>query len=184
MQSRYYNPDWGRFINADATEVLGLTKGVLLSHNAFAYCANNPVMGSDPSGYFSIDNNIYLGVGSNMSINTSGHWQWIPFNAGINGSIHLKLTAGFLGLAVATAITKATLVKMIGTWLTRNTWFKEIIYGAIGSTFLAGLVYNRIIKFIVSKLTSVLKLADNAILKIPGADYVVVNTKFYFNIGV
>jgi RHS repeat-associated protein len=49
--SRYYNPEIGRFINADDTGILQLTQGELLSHNMFAYCVNNPVMKSDPSGY-------------------------------------------------------------------------------------------------------------------------------------
>ena len=48
LQSRYYNPDWGRFINADA--IIGQT-GELLGHNIFAYCKNNPVNMEDPSGF-------------------------------------------------------------------------------------------------------------------------------------
>ena len=48
MQSRYYNPDWGRFINADA--IIGQI-GVLLSHNMFSYCANNPTTMKDPTGF-------------------------------------------------------------------------------------------------------------------------------------
>ena len=51
LQSRYYNPDWGRFINADAE---GGKVGELLSHNVFAYCLNNPVNMSDPDGHWSI----------------------------------------------------------------------------------------------------------------------------------
>lgn len=47
LNSRYYNPEWGRFISADS--ILGQTGG-LLSHNLFAYCRNNPVMYSDSSG--------------------------------------------------------------------------------------------------------------------------------------
>lgn len=47
MQSRYYNPEWGRFINADS---LGGKVGELLSHNVFTYCKNNPVNFSDPNG--------------------------------------------------------------------------------------------------------------------------------------
>lgn len=49
LQSRYYNPTWGRFINADG--YLG-TPGELLNHNLFAYCANNPVNRDDPKGQF------------------------------------------------------------------------------------------------------------------------------------
>jgi len=47
LRSRYYNPEWGRFINADT--VLGNVGG-LLSHNGFAYCGNNPVVRADPLG--------------------------------------------------------------------------------------------------------------------------------------
>jgi len=47
LRSRYYNPEWGRFLNADA--VLGQA-GALLSHNLFGYCVNNPVNRDDPSG--------------------------------------------------------------------------------------------------------------------------------------
>jgi RHS repeat-associated protein len=48
LQSRYYNPEMGRFINIDA---LGGDVGALLSHNVFAYCNNNPVTAKDPSGF-------------------------------------------------------------------------------------------------------------------------------------
>jgi RHS repeat-associated protein len=49
LNSRYYNPEWGRFINVDG--ILG-TPGELLSHNMYAYCLNNPINMSDPSGRF------------------------------------------------------------------------------------------------------------------------------------
>uniref|UniRef100_UPI003216F540 RHS repeat-associated core domain-containing protein n=1 Tax=Clostridium sp. UBA5119 TaxID=1946366 RepID=UPI003216F540 len=47
-QSRYYNPEWGRFLNGDA---IGGNVGALLSHNIFAYCNNNPVISKDPNGF-------------------------------------------------------------------------------------------------------------------------------------
>ena len=47
LQSRYYNPTIGRFINADA---LVSTGQGLLGNNMFAYCNNNPVCFCDPSG--------------------------------------------------------------------------------------------------------------------------------------
>ncbi len=49
LQSRYYNPQVGRFLNADGYITTG--QGVL-SYNMFAYCGNNPVMFSDPTGCF------------------------------------------------------------------------------------------------------------------------------------
>ena len=47
LQSRYYNPEWGRFINADALVSTG--QGVL-GNNMFAYCNNNPANCVDTTG--------------------------------------------------------------------------------------------------------------------------------------
>ena len=47
LQTRYYNPEWGRFLNADGYIN---ANGDILGYNMFAYCGNNPVMGIDPSG--------------------------------------------------------------------------------------------------------------------------------------
>lgn len=45
-------PNEPQFINADDTSILQATQGELLGANLFAYCRNNPVMNSDPSGYW------------------------------------------------------------------------------------------------------------------------------------
>lgn len=52
LQSRYYDPEMGRFISADTYASTG--QGVL-GNNMFAYCNNNPVMASDPTGKFLVD---------------------------------------------------------------------------------------------------------------------------------
>ena len=52
LQTRYYNPSYGRFLNADTTEILERTKGTVLGANIFAYCNNNPVMNVDYTGEF------------------------------------------------------------------------------------------------------------------------------------
>ncbi len=51
LQSRYYNPEWGRFINCDDTNILLATQGETHNANLFAYCANNPVNKVDYTGY-------------------------------------------------------------------------------------------------------------------------------------
>ncbi len=48
LQSRYYNPEMGRWINADS--VIAGAGGAVQGYNLFAYCFNNPVNMSDPTG--------------------------------------------------------------------------------------------------------------------------------------
>ena len=47
LQSRYYNPQWGRFLNAD--EYISTGQG-FVGYNMFAYCGNNPILRSDITG--------------------------------------------------------------------------------------------------------------------------------------
>ena len=47
MRSRYYNPNWQRFISSD----------ILIEGNLFCYCSNNPCRNKDQSGMFG--ENIY-----------------------------------------------------------------------------------------------------------------------------
>ena len=48
LHSRYYNPEWGRFISADDLNYINNSKSVNL--NAYCYCANNPIRFKDPTG--------------------------------------------------------------------------------------------------------------------------------------
>ena len=52
LQSRYYDPETGRFINCDDVNYFGASDTVV-SYNPFAYCENDPVNDSDPSGELS-----------------------------------------------------------------------------------------------------------------------------------
>ena len=49
LQTRYYDPTTGRFINADDTAYIGAT-GTVLSANIFTYCENNAIMFTDYNG--------------------------------------------------------------------------------------------------------------------------------------
>ena len=47
LNSRYYNPLWGRFLNTDT--LLNANQDIL-SYNLYLYCSNNPITNTDPYG--------------------------------------------------------------------------------------------------------------------------------------
>ena len=78
LQSRYYDPDTGRFINAD---VYCDTGNSVLSTNMFAYCENNPVNFVDPSGTDAwllqdSDGVFYMGHTSLLIQERPGRWWY------------------------------------------------------------------------------------------------------------
>jgi len=99
LNSRYYNPEIGRFINADG--LVGQT-GEILSHNMYAYTSNNPVMRVDENGYFwHIIGGAIVGGLLNTTSKLVGNI--------ISGEDPTKgLVGAFVGGAVAGAVAAAT----------------------------------------------------------------------------
>ena len=62
LQSRYYDPEMGRFINGDSYASTGLG---ILACNMFAYCGNNPCIHIDPTGH-----EHFVGYGFQVDIST------------------------------------------------------------------------------------------------------------------
>ncbi len=58
LQSRYYDASICRFINTDIPEITKISKEVAAGTNIFAYCNNNSVNNSDPTGYFNFENKL------------------------------------------------------------------------------------------------------------------------------
>ena len=80
LQSRYYNPEWGRFLNCDDTSILLATQGETHGANMFAYCGNNPVNMVDPSGYKAYTEEekakyIYAGIASVKYLEDNGYYN-------------------------------------------------------------------------------------------------------------
>ena len=93
--TRYYDPEVGRFVNADDTELLG-ANSEFISYNLFAYCGNNPVIRVDVTGYTweTIFDVLSLGASiAEVVMNPADPWAWagvvgdavdlIPFVTGV-----------------------------------------------------------------------------------------------------
>lgn len=77
LQSRYYDPNTGRFINADLPDYV-----VLSETNLFAYCKNNPINRIDKFGYCDEPNSSVLG--SNFNYTTNNHSYKNDYNYNYN----------------------------------------------------------------------------------------------------
>ena len=78
LQSRYYNPEWGRFLNVDDTTILVSSVGDPLAANMYAYCKNNPVNNVDYTGYWCKD--VHSGDMEQKDVNTNKNLFITPQN--------------------------------------------------------------------------------------------------------
>ena len=96
LQSRYYDPQIGRFINAD---VYASTGAGVLGCNMFAYCNNTPVNATDPTGQWLL---AIAGGGWLATAGTAGAANiWNPV-----GWVLLGVTVVVAAVAVGTAVAK------------------------------------------------------------------------------
>ena len=65
LQTRYYDPEIGRFISPDSTKYLDPES--INGLNLYAYCLNNPVMYEDPSGHLAYPGEIHNQVVKHIS---------------------------------------------------------------------------------------------------------------------
>lgn len=87
-KSRYYVPEWCRWLNGDNVSYLEVEK--LDNLNLFSYCNNNPVMGYDPTG----------------------QWSWSTFWKGVGTAF---IVAGCVALAAVTCGAGAAVMVGVST---------------------------------------------------------------------
>ena len=109
LRSRYYDPEIGRFINADDTAYLGYD-GSPLSMNIFAYCENNPVNGVDYYGTFSKDN-IYSLISTALNAAKKlASYLLKKVGVSVKGN-YLYISSGTLAKTIDIAITAGSVFK-------------------------------------------------------------------------
>jgi RHS repeat-associated protein len=173
LQSRYYDPTIGRFISSDG--LLGET-GNLLTHNMYAYCANNPVMYIDPSGesfIFALGIGFLLGaiIGGGFEtasqINDNGFtledWDWgqiglSALGGGIAGMISAIPIGGTGVLSYLASFGIGGLASVSGGLISGSVSFSEP--STIILSFAIGGVANVLARGISSKINKM--VADKA----------------------
>ena len=131
LQSRYYNPTIGRFINADSQLATGDFTGL----NLFSYCQNNPVVLKDPNGKLGIIaiagivvSGIIGGAVAAISAASSGKDGW---EVAANFAIGAAVGAGTAAVAVAAsaAMIAGTITTAAGTGVVAGS---SAVIGALG----------------------------------------------------
>ena len=84
LQTRYYDPEVGRFISRDSIEYAD--PETICGLNLYAYCGNNPVMATDPTG-------------------RAAWWEWL-----VAGIVTAVLVVGAVALNVITAGTASVFI--------------------------------------------------------------------------
>ena len=105
LQTRYYDPVTGRFINADGLEYLD--PQTLGGINLYSYCGNNPIMETDPHGTIVLSAIIWgFIIGFAMSFTVSAVSQAIENDGEVNWDIAIVdgLFGGLSGALAATGL--------------------------------------------------------------------------------
>ena len=90
LQSRYYDPVTGRFLNADDTAYIGAS-GTILGYSLFAYCENNPVSYMDSTGNWLLQ--AICGIAGAVVFGTVANI--LCRLLGVNATTRRLITAGF-----------------------------------------------------------------------------------------
>ena len=117
VSSRYYNPEVGRWINADNRFDVGAG---FAGYNLFAYCANNPVILFDPEGGFVVSTLLVCviagaivggtvgGFIGNYYANSKSYSGWEKTKCILAGSAIGGIGGGAIGYVAAPLVVSAT----------------------------------------------------------------------------
>ena len=149
LQTRYYDPEVGRFLNRDSVEYAD--PETINGLNLYAYCLNNPVGYADPTGSFPILGFILgimaigglittaCGVATGNNVATAVGLSLITIPALISGGLAVSLLTSFgvkmglttIALGLGTALFASAEIQQAsgnGNWLLDSGFFNENSY--------------------------------------------------------
>ena len=111
LNSRYYDPETGRFLNEDLVSYL--EPETIGGINLYAYCLNDPVNNTDPSGHFAsgIPIQILISLGSYLGYAIAAIWDeeirsdmsaigWNPFNSDAQATVSSNKVSFYKGVPI------------------------------------------------------------------------------------
>ena len=113
LNSRYYDPETGRFISPNILTILDETKGQINGLNLYMYCRDNPIMYTDDSGYLAWWQNALIALAGvvlivGLAIATGGTTARVAgtifvgaLKGALIGATIGMVTGGAIGYAVA-----------------------------------------------------------------------------------
>ena len=129
LQSRYYDPETGRFINAD-----GLFSSGITTTNMFSYCCNNPIVSADESGHYAY-NKMLRTTDSGFSLLKWSNFLPSVLNRDVSAGTLISGFAVKLGRSIGAALSAITVEAGIGVGveLSGSTKVNSVtVGGAIG----------------------------------------------------
>ena len=132
LQSRYYDSQVGRFINADDSVMVGVVDGKI-SHNIYTYCKNSAVMHRDDSGYVAAN---VIGAIVGGVIGAIGGYvltRWLADRLNLKG---WKRNLFIWGLTAIIGATAAAIGYFVGPYVAKAWYaFRAKLSGLIRGTF-------------------------------------------------
>ena len=132
LNSRYYDPETGRFVNADDFEMIDGSNHHILENNLFAYCFNNPANMIDDTGYWPkwAANLVKVGIGAlaigigvAATVATGGAAAPV-----LVASLKIAATSAVIGAAAGAGTSAINYRILTGSW---NGSGKIVLSGAV-----------------------------------------------------
>ena len=132
LQSRYYDPETCRFVNAD--DISYLDPETIGGLNLYAYCGNNPVMAIDPTGTFALLTSILIGMLIGAVIGGIGGAVYSGYVARNNNETGTELASSILRGFLSGALIGAAIGGIAGALI----YAAPAIGSFLGSSFTFG----------------------------------------------